>query len=226
MSGAGQRNFNVAINNRLVLSNFDIFVTAGGMNRALEENFAATADPLSGSITINLTAGTTGQPLISGIVATPTGHQAPLGDVSIDAGGGAVGSFMAEADFNGGSISNSSAPVDTSLVPAPVPPQAVFQSDRYGAFTYALPGFVPGSTHTATLYFNETYWSAAGKRVFNVLINGTQVLTNFDIIAQTGAKNRAIAEQFPAVADSNGNITMQFTVGTADLPKISGFTIK
>jgi hypothetical protein len=44
-----------------------------------------------------------------------------------------------------------------------------------------------------TLYFDETYVTAAGQRVFSVSINGTNVLSSFDIYASAGGQNKAIA---------------------------------
>ncbi|HEY5361240.1 MAG TPA: malectin domain-containing carbohydrate-binding protein, partial [Streptosporangiaceae bacterium] len=60
------------------------------------------------------------------------------------------------------------------------------------------------------LHFAEEYWTTAGSRVFNVTINGKQVLTNFDILAAAGAEYKAVVEQFTIPADSTGKITLQF----------------
>ena len=62
------------------------------------------------------------------------------------------------------------------------------------------------------LHFAETFFSTTGSRVFNVSINGTQVLTNFDIVAAAGAKNKAIIEQFNGkAANSSGQYVITFT---------------
>jgi len=47
----GKRTFNVTLNARLVLSNFDIFATAGGENKAVVEQFVVPADR-TGTITL------------------------------------------------------------------------------------------------------------------------------------------------------------------------------
>lgn len=224
-TGVGERQFNVAINSKSVLSNFDIYAAAGGANKAVEESFNTVADPLSGGIVISLTNGRSGEPLISGISVQAVGIPAPSGRVSIHAGGGDVGSFVADTDYSGGNTSNTFTSVDTSLIQAPVPPIAVFQTDRWGPSTYTLGGFVPGTTHTVTLYFAEIYWTAPGQREFNVALNGTGVLTNFDIVADAGGANKAIEKVFPAQADQNGNITVKFSVGAVDQPKISGISV-
>jgi hypothetical protein len=41
-----------------------------------------------------------------------------------------------------------------------------------------------------------------------VAINGTPVLSNFDIFAAAGGKDKAVVEQFTAVADAQGRITI------------------
>src|SRR5580700_2852623 len=53
--------------------------------------------------------------------------------------------------------------------------------------------------------------NAAGSRVFNVAINGTQVLSNFDIWSAAGGQNIALAKSFTATASSAGTITIVFT---------------
>ncbi len=53
--GAGSRIFNVSINGAPVLSNFDVYQTAGGPLKALVEEFPATADA-GGQITITYTS--------------------------------------------------------------------------------------------------------------------------------------------------------------------------
>jgi hypothetical protein len=95
-------------------------------------------------------------------------------------------------------------------------------------------GFTGGATinHANTidlsgmrLHFAETFWTVAGSRIFNVTINGTQVLTNFDIFAATGAKNKAIVEQFTVNANANVQYVIQFTT-VKDNSLVSGIEIQ
>ncbi len=72
--------------------------------------------------------------------------------------------------------------------------------------------------------FAEIYWTNAGQRVFNVSINGTPVLTNFDIVATAGAPLKALDRSF-GVTVTNGTINVQFITGSADLPKVSALEI-
>ena len=102
----------------------------------------------------------------------------------------------------------------------------VYQHGRAGVTTYTIPKLVAGSQHTVLLHFSENYFSAKGKRVFNVAINGKTVLTNFDIYATVGAQFTALEEPFTATANSSGNIVIAFTKGTADQPLIMGIEIR
>jgi hypothetical protein len=215
-NGAGLRTFSVAINGTTVLSNFDVFATAGGFEKALVEKFKTSADA-SGKITIVFTNGNNNS-IVSGIETVPL-----AATMSINAGGSATGSFGADAFFTGGTAVSTTAAIDTSLVSNPAP-QSVYQTERYGDFTYTIPNLTPGATYTVRLHFAEIYWGAAGQRVFNVKINGSQVLTNFDIFATAGGKNKAIAENFTTTADINGQITINF-ISVVNYAKISGIEI-
>jgi hypothetical protein len=102
---------------------------------------------------------------------------------------------------------------------------AVYQTGRDGNFTYTIPGFTAGSSHTVRLHFAETFWTSAGSRIFNVTINGTKVLSNFDIFAAAGAMNKAIIEQFTVNANSSGQYVIQFTT-VKDNSLINGIEIQ
>ena len=132
--------------------------------------------------------------------------------VSINAGGPAVSnsgggdnSFVADEDYSTGGTTYSV--TNTITIPAGVTnaaPAAVYQSARQGTVTYTIPGLTAGTSYTVRLHFAELYFSAAGDRVFNVAINGTTVLTNFDIYATAKANFTAVVEQFTATANSSG----------------------
>ncbi|MBV8808938.1 MAG: family 16 glycosylhydrolase [Acidobacteriaceae bacterium] len=216
-TSTAQRIFNVSINGTSVLSNFDIIAAAGGANKAIVEQFTATADS-SGQITIQFTT-VKDDAKISGIEV-----QQASTNVAINAGGNAEGSFGADEDYTGGKSFSTTATISTTGVTNPAP-QAVYQTERFGNFTYTIPGFTAGSTHTVRLHFAEIYWTSAGQRIFNVSINGTTVLSNFDIIAAAGGPNKAIVEQFTEPANSSGQYVIHFTTVT-DNSKLSGLEIQ
>ncbi len=152
--------------------------------------------------------------------------QATFGDQAIDAGGVGAGAFGADRSFTaatGNTFAVTNA-IDTSGVSNPAP-QEVYQSERWGIFTYTLSGLTPAAAYNLRLHFAEIYWNGAGKRLFDVAINGQQVLTNFDVFATAGAQYKAVVESFQATADVRGRIFVQFYVGAADQPKLSGIEV-
>jgi hypothetical protein len=141
--------------------------------------------------------------------------------------GGGDASFVADVDFSGGGNNSSTTKTINLTQPgANAAPMGVYQHGRSGATTYTIPGMVAGSQHTVLLHFAENYYSATGKRVFNVAINGTTVLSSFDIYATAGAEYKAVEETFTATANSAGDIVIAFTKGTADQPLIDGIEIR
>jgi fibronectin type 3 domain-containing protein len=157
----------------------------------------------------------------------------PLPGISINAGGPAVSnagggdnSFVADEDFTGG---GTYAVTNTITIPAGIAataaPAAVYQSARQGTTTYTVPGLTAGNTYTVRLHFAELYFSTAGSREFDVAINGTTVLTSFDIYGTAGANYTAVIEQFTATANSSGDIVIAFTNGAKDQPMINGLEV-
>jgi hypothetical protein len=153
-----------------------------------------------------------------------TGACPTTNGVQINCGGPAVSPFLADADFSGGGTIDHANTIDLSGVANPAP-IAVYQSARTGNFSYTFSGFTAGSSHTIRLHFAETFFSAAGSRTFNVSVNGTQVLTNFDVFAAAGAQNKAIVKQFTENASSTGNYVITFT-SVINNSLISGIEVK
>lgn len=200
-AAAGSRQFNVSINDTRVLTNFDIRATTGTMHKANVQQFTTTADS-NGQVVIRF-MNVTNYALVNGIEVSG-------GGIKIDAGDGVVSPFVADLYYAGGTqATNWTGAIDVSAVTNPAP-QAVYRSERWGASTYTLPGYVAGSAHTIRLHFCENYFTAAGSRKFNVSINGVGVLSNFDIYSKTGAAHKANIQEATAVANANGQFIIQF----------------
>ena len=96
--------------------------------------------------------------------------------LAVNSGGAAAGQFVADTYFSGGAQAGAvSTTIDTSGVVNPAP-QAVYQTERFGNFSYTITGLSAGQSYKVRLHFAETYWTAVGQRKFNVSINGAQVL--------------------------------------------------
>lgn len=139
----------------------------------------------------------------------------------INAGGDAATPYQADAYFNFGNTYAVSDAIDTSAVTNPAP-QAVYQSERWGAGSYTF-SVTPRRNYLVRLHFAEIYWQSFGQRLFNVSINGTKVLSNFDIVAAAGSNLRAIVREFTTTGQT-GKITVQFDA-VVDNPKVSGIEI-
>lgn len=99
--------------------------------------------------------------------------------------------------------------------------QALYRTVRYGTFRYQLP--VTNGNRTVRLRFSEIYYNQTGRRVFDVRINGTRVLTGFDIAAAGGAFT-AVDREFP-VSVTNGSILIEF-VPVIENPSVSAIEIR
>jgi Malectin domain len=146
-------------------------------------------------------------------------------NVDINSGGTAVPPFVADTDFTGGGTYAVTHTISTAGVTNPAP-AAVYQDAREGNITYTVPGFTAGSTHTVRLHFAELYFATAGQREFNVAINGTPVLTNFDIVAAAGGQYKANVQQFTTTANSSGQIVIHLSNGSVNQPEICGIEIQ
>jgi hypothetical protein len=106
----------------------------------------------------------------------------------------------------------------------PAAPAAVYQSERYGNSTYTIPNLTASAKYTVRLHFTELYQTSSGKRVFNIQINGTTVLTNFDIYAAAGSNYKAVVRDFTATATTGGQIVVKFVTVT-DNATVNGMEI-
>ncbi len=217
----GQRVFNVSVNSMAVLSNFDIVAAAGAANKAVVESFPVTADA-NGKVVVTFTT-IKDNAKLSGLELLPAAA-APIVLSQINAGGGQTGPFSADTGFTGSSSTYATGAAISTAGTATPAPQGVYQSERYGNFTYTLRNLTPGAPYTLRLHFAETWFSSANQRLLNVTINDTSALTSFDIFAAAGGVNKAVVKTFPVTADSSGKITVIFT-SVKDNAKLSGLEL-
>jgi hypothetical protein len=163
-------------------------------------------------------------------VPAPTNPASPppiSAAIAIDAGGDGADGFVADQSVSGGKLApRSTKRIDRSRVPAPVPPEVVYQTERWGAMTYRVGGLEPFSAHSVELHFAEVRFSAVGQRKFNVTINDTRVLSDYDIVARAGGPSIAIREPFSTTANFAGEVVIRFGVGSVDEPKVDGIVIR
>ena len=122
--------------------------------------------------------------------------------------------YQADTDYSGGTEASTTAAITGTTDPA------LYQTERFGNFSYNIP--LANGNYTVTLKFAEIYWTAAGKRIFNVSMQGTQVISDLDIYAQVG-KDAAYDLSFP-VSVTNGTLNITFT-SVADYAKVSAIIV-
>ena len=109
--------------------------------------------------------------------------------------------YKSDLDYSGGAVAS------TTAVITGTPDPTLYQINRYGNFSYNIP--LADGNYTVTLKFAETYWNIAGQRIFNVSMQGTQVISNLDIFALVG-ENTAYDVSIP-VSVTNGILNINFS---------------
>ena len=156
----------------------------------------------------------------SEVVSATTEAEATAVVYAINAGGSAYTAtdgvvFSADQLVSGGKTYTSSAGIlGTDDDP-------VYQSERYGNFSYELP--IANGTYQVSLLVAEIYFDAPNKRVFDVSIEGQSQVSNLDIFAETG-KNAAYAIT-KTVAVTDGGLTIAFSA-TVNNAKLSGLLVR
>jgi hypothetical protein len=128
--------------------------------------------------------------------------------------------WNADGNFSGGTAATITKAIANTVE------DVLYQSERWGVFNYTFT--VPSGGYLVKLKFAEIYYTSTGQRLFNVAINGTTVLTNFDIVAAAGGANTAIDQTFSVNAGSGSNnlvISFIHVSGQPDDPKVDAIEI-
>lgn len=218
-SASGQRIFSVTINGQTVISNLDIYATVG-KNTAYD--VTVPVNVANGAINISFTSSVNNAKINAIRVAPSTNTTSTSGTVLFadNAGGAQYTSstgvtYQADSKYSGGSVGTTTSTIANTT------DDPLYQKDRYGNFSYAVPA--TNGNYQVTLKFAENYWTAAGKRIFSVQINGQTVISNLDIYAKVG-KNVAYDVTVP-VSVTNGSINIKF-VSQTNYAKVNAILVK
>ena len=86
---------------------------------------------------------------------------------------------------------------------------------------YRIP--VVNGTYDVSLLEAETYFTAAGKRVFSVTAEGRTVAKDVDVFARAGGKDKAFWIQFTTTV-TDGWLDLGFTA-SVNHPKVNGISV-
>jgi hypothetical protein len=143
---------------------------------------------------------------------------ASLGSVKINAGGGEVTPYSADAFYGGGGGTQSTGNgIDLSGAGSPAP-QGVYQSARYkytdpDPLSYVVTGLARGIAYQVRLHFAELNWTAVGKQKMKIEVIGqsTATLNNVDIYAEAGERYKAVIKEFEVEPSNDGVIEVRLT---------------
>ncbi len=205
------RLFDVLINGRVVLNEFDLFAEAGAPGVANWRVFKDIQPGKDGYLTLQL-RDRVGGALLNGIAVTP-GSPGRLRPIRIGMRERPYTDMMGrqwveDRYFSGGKlvkrIENIGGTEDSEI----------YRNERYGRVKYTIP-VPPESTYTLVLHFAETWFGgtgqgAEGSRIFDVLCNGQMLLSSFDVYREAGGPFRAIRRVFRGIRPrENGKIVLE-----------------
>jgi hypothetical protein len=209
--GENSRVFDVQLNGRPLLKQFDI-VSDAGANTADVRVFRDVSPGDDGYLHLDF-AGSLGLPIVNAIEIVPgLPHQLrPIRMVAqnsffVDAAGNL---WMPDTYYSSGQLASDKVAIGGTSEPG------LYTGERYGNFDYALP--VDQGSYKLTLYFSEKYWgsdrsktSGVGKRVFDVLCNGVALTRNLDIVDAAGS-GRALVETYHGLRpNAQGKLIVSF----------------
>jgi hypothetical protein len=158
--------------------------TAAGTSSVIVTVTDSEAPPVSASATL---------PLTVSAAATFAPIYFKAGAAYTDSQGHA---WVADTKYCTGGNTYSTTHAITGALPASTD-GALYQTQRYNSTTNAVCTIpVPAGTYTVTAKIDEPFFSGAGDRVYNLTINGTTELSNFDAFVAAGGEYKAIDKTF------------------------------
>jgi hypothetical protein len=217
--GESSRIFNVELNGRPILSEFDPLADAGANNTADERVFTDVTPAPDGHLHLRFsrfqgTGSPQDQPILNALEIVP-GIPGKMRPVRI------VAQSNSYTDHSGRNWSPDLYASQGRLVlhnrpVAQTTDSGLYYGERFGHFSYAIP--VATGRYTLTLHFAETYFGpqnpgngGAGSRLFDIYCNGLRILHNFDIFKEAGGANRALVKTFHDLQPSpQGKLLLTF----------------
>jgi hypothetical protein len=217
ISGDGWRRFNVVLNGRTVLNDFDIIRDAAGSNIA-DERILLDVEP-AGDGFLHFRFEAAPNAALVNAIEILSGVPHKMLPVRILAGGGPhyqkAGLFWRPDRYylGGNSLKHT-----LEVLHAEDP--GICRSERWGNFNYAIP--VAEGSYKLTLRFVERHFGTidfsgdknpggAGSRLFDVFCNGEVLLRNFDVFRKAGGGKRETVQTFRRLRpNAQGKLALSF----------------
>src|SRR5271157_1686575 len=232
-SGEGQRLFRVFANGKQILDSFDVVADADGANTSDERVFRNISPAEDGFLHLSFVS-FRGTAILNGIEVLPVspGKARP---VRIRSGwtsswqDPAGQQWQADSYFLGGNaLVRTTNPAQQNN--AITPDMALYASERWGHFSYAVP--VAEGRYRVTMKFCEGHYGphnsgigGVGSRVFDVYCNGVALLRGFDVFKEAGGEGRPLDRTFSGIRpNAQGKIILTF-VPTKGMAFVNGIKV-
>jgi hypothetical protein len=201
--GSGRRIFNIVVNGVTVQPLFDVFATAGGGWIAIDRSYPVAVT--RGEIEVLLVP-TAGQPLLAALEITGGRGFIPI---RLNCGGTAYTDpqnrwWGPDTSYT---MLSSTLATSSTITNTTTPP--LYQNARTGYGDLGYIYRIPNGSYQVTLKFAELVHTSAGRRAFDVYLNGQTVLWNFDPFVRSGGTRVAVDRSFP-VSVTNGLLSIRF----------------
>jgi hypothetical protein len=205
--------FDVTLNDKPLLSAFDVNISAHGADVADEKVFRDIAPGEDGFARLRFT-NQTGTPTLSALEIVP-GTRGKLKPIRIITQPTSFVDHKGQRWRADDYYFNGFRSTERRRVSGTDDPE-LFGAERYGHFSYAIP-VDPRGRYTVILHFAEFYFGpqlegggGAGSRVFHVYCNGKTLLENFDVYKEGGSL-RVVTKTFSNIKPSpQGKINLTF----------------
>jgi hypothetical protein len=203
--GVGGKCLDVNAFNSVPGQTLQIWDCTGGQNQQFDFHGSGGADDGGGD-------GGDSQPAIRVAAGATSPYTDPEGNT-----------WSADTGFTGGAAAE-----DTNQSVQGTNASTLYDGQRYGVsatgFQYSFP--VAAGTYKVTLKFTENWVTGPGQRLFGVSINGQNVLTDFDIYAESGGMWTAVDKTFTTSLATAGPIAIDFIPGAVQSPKVDAIDIE
>jgi hypothetical protein len=215
--GEGSRVMTVSANGRPLLSGLDVFTDAGGGRTADVKVFSDISPAEDGSLHLTFASTKGGRGMVSAIEILPgtPGKMRPVRLVTRD-----TPYYSDDSRWWGPDAYVKGGQLGTSETPAVADDPELYETERWGRFSYSIP--VAAGRYTLTLHFvdrgsanperngSSLQPPAAGQRVFQVWCNGREIIGDLDLVAKAGL-NRAFVKKISGLEPSaQGKLELDF----------------
>lgn len=130
---------------------------------------------------------------------------------SINCGGAKVGIFEADNSFSGGGTFDKWSFTIKNNPSTNGVPDSVYNTERYGSFSYNISGLTAASPYVVRILFSENTYTVP-ERSFSVEVNGKVALNDINPFTLANYQMfTAVVKDYATTSDASGNVNLKFS---------------